>query len=217
MPQFHHACAINVLNTCSGYVIMVTDDKITERNKTVAYLQSKVTCREIVSPPGIVDEAATREKYRQLTLRLIEDGRTITTMESCTSGQVASLITDTEGASAVMPGAFVTYSNAAKVRMGVPAETIETFGVYSAQTASAMARACRENLGTDIGVGVTGTFGNVDPNNADSAPGEVYFAIDAADETTVWHCAVPAQPSRLAYKLYMADVIADRVLALYDK
>jgi len=179
--------------------------------------ETSVTAREICGVPGIVDEAATREKYRQLTLRLIESGQTITTMESCTSGQVASLITDTEGASAVMPGAFVTYSNIAKIRMGVPAETIEAYGVYSAQTATAMARACRENCGTDIGVGVTGTFGNVDPNNADSAPGEVYFAIDEADGTAVWHCAVPVQPSRLLYKLYMADVIVDRLLAHGDK
>ena len=183
----------------------------------MAHLQSEIACREIDGARGLVDEAATREKYRQLTLRLIGAGQTITTMESCTSGQVASLITDTEGASAVMPGAFVTYSNAAKIRMGVPAETIEAFGVYSAQTATAMARACRKDCGTDIGIGVTGTFSNADPNNADSAPGEVYFAIDKADGTTVWHCSVPAQPSRLAYKLFMADVIADRPLACDDK
>jgi nicotinamide mononucleotide (NMN) deamidase PncC len=114
----------------------------------------------------------------------------------------------------VIPGAFFTYSNAAKVRCGVPAEIIASFGVYSAETAAAMARTCREFYRTDLGVGVTGTFGNVDPNNPDSVPGEVYFAIDARGGTTAWHCDLPVQPSRLAYKLYMADVIADRLLAL---
>ena len=74
------------------------------------------------------------------------------------------------------------------------------------------ARASRAAWGADIGLGVTGTFGNVDPGNADSVPGEVYFAIDAPDGPCAWHCAVPPQPSRLAYKLYMADVIADRLL-----
>ena len=58
-------------------------------------------------------EAAVRRKYEKLTHRLIELGMTITTMESCTSGQIASLITDTEGASAILKGAFVTYSNEA--------------------------------------------------------------------------------------------------------
>ena len=157
-------------------------------------------------------ETAVRRKYEKLTLRLIERGLTITTMESCTSGQVASLITDTEGSSAVLKGAFVTYSNEAKIRQGVPEEIIRTYGVYSAETAAAMAAACRAAYGADIGVGVTGSFGNADPNNADSIPGEVYFAISTADSTETFHCTVPVQAARPAYKLYMADVIADRLI-----
>lgn len=167
---------------------------------------------EITGVPGVIDEASVRRKYERLTRRLIEQNTTITTMESCTSGQVASLITDTEGASAIIKGAFVTYSNAAKVMQGVPAEVIDAYGVYSPETAVAMAEVCRSAYGADIGVGVTGCFGNVDPNNADSLPGEVYFAIATDAGTAAYHCTVPAQPSRLAYKLYMADVIAGRLL-----
>lgn len=166
---------------------------------------------EVMGRGGAADEAAVRRKYDSLTRRLIERGRTITTMESCTAGQIASLITDTEGSSAILKGAFVTYANEAKVRQGVPAEIIEARGVYSVETAAAMAEACRAAYGADIGVGVTGTVGNVDPNNADSVPGEVYFAVATADGTAGYHCVVPPQPSRLAYKLYMADVIADRI------
>lgn len=167
---------------------------------------------EIRGLPGFIDEAVVREKYRRLTLWLIERGLTITTMESCTSGQVVSLITDTEGASAVVKGAFVTYSNAAKTQQGVPAEIIDTYGVYSAETAVAMAEACRNACSADIGIGITGSFGNVDPNNADSVPGEVYFAIATDGGTAAYHCTVPPQPSRLAYKLYMAEVIVDRLI-----
>ena len=36
--------------------------------------------------------------------QLIASHTTISTMESCTSGLIASLITDTEGASAIFPG-----------------------------------------------------------------------------------------------------------------
>lgn len=61
------------------------------------------------------DEAAVRDGYRKLTRLLIEKKMTITTMESATSGQIASLITDTEGSSAVLKGAFVTYCNEAKM------------------------------------------------------------------------------------------------------
>ena len=48
------------------------------------------------------DEKEIRADYRRLTKLLIEKKLTITTMESATSGQIASLITDTEGSSAVL-------------------------------------------------------------------------------------------------------------------
>lgn len=72
-----------------------------------------------------------------------------------------------------------------------------------------MAEACRAAYGAHIGLGVTGSFGNADPNNADSVPGEVFFALSSQDGTRAYHCVVPPQPSRLLYKLYMAGVVAD--------
>ncbi|MDO4475805.1 MAG: CinA family protein [Lachnospiraceae bacterium] len=150
-----------------------------------------------------------REHYHQLTKQLIDKGLTITTMESATSGQIASLITDTEGSSAVLPGAFVTYSNRAKILQGgVPAEVIETYSVYSEETARAMASACRRAYGTDIGVGVTGTMGNVDPDNAqDSVPGEVYLAVETGEG--IWSRKIVLEPreSRLDYKLAVAEEV----------
>ena len=53
-------------------------------------------------------EPLIREHYRTLTELLIRKGLSITTMESATAGQIASLITDTEGSSAILKGAFVT-------------------------------------------------------------------------------------------------------------
>ena len=38
-------------------------------------------------------------------------------MESCTSGQIASLITDSEGSSAIFKGALITYSNEFKEKV----------------------------------------------------------------------------------------------------
>ena len=123
-----------------------------------------------------------REKYESLTKLLIEKGISITTMESCTGGVIAALITDTEGASEIFKGACITYSNEAKIKCGVPAEVISTHGVYSQDTANEMAKACRRSFNADIGVGVTGTFANPDPANADSVPGEIFFAISIENE-----------------------------------
>lgn len=172
---------------------------------------------EVTGVKGVPEEQTVRKKYEKLTRMLIGRGITFTAMESCTSGQVASLITDTEGSSAIFKGAFVAYSNDAKIRQGVPADIIEEYGVYSAQTALSMALACRDAFEADISLGVTGSFGNPDPDNADSVPGEVWFAVAAFSEIECCHCYVPFQPSRLSYKLYMSDVIADRILNILRK
>lgn len=160
------------------------------------------------------DEKEIRERYVCLTRKLIEKQLIITTMESATSGQIASLITDTEGSSAVFKGAFITYCNEAKILQGVPAETVETYTVYSRETAMAMATACRKAYSANIGIGVTGTMGNVDPANADiSVPGQVYFAIDFNGQVEGYYVEIAPQPSRLMYKLAVAREVADVLLA----
>lgn len=156
-------------------------------------------------------EKNVREKFRYITNTLIKEQLTITTMESCTSGLVASLLTDTEGASAVLKGAFVTYSNEAKIKQNVPADVIGRFGVYSEETAREMALAAKRAYGADIAVGVTGTMGNVDPANNDSTPGEVFFAIAHKKGTESFHISVPVQDSRYEYKLFVAGAIAEEI------
>jgi nicotinamide-nucleotide amidase len=149
--------------------------------------------------------------YRQITETLIEKQMTVTTMESCTAGLIASLITDTDGSSAVMRGAFVTYSNETKIKQGVPEEVIEEFGVYSEETACAMAEACREAYDTNLGVGITGTLGRVDPGNSDSVSGEVYFAI--ADDSGVngYKVVLEPQPDRFSTKLAAAKLVGQKL------
>lgn len=167
-------------------------------------------------------ESEIRSHYHALTKLLIERQLTITTMESATAGQLASLITDTEGSSAVLRGAFVTYSNAAKVMQGVPSETLDRYTVYSRETAIAMAEACRKTYDADIGIGVTGTMGNVDPANPEaSVPGQVYFAIALRDEdsakdvkTSSYYVELAPQPTRLMYKLAVAEEIYEVLIGI---
>lgn len=161
----------------------------------------------------IYDEHAVRKDYAILTKRLIENNLTITTMESATSGQIASLITDTEGASAIFKGAFITYCNEAKLMQGVPAEILDEYTVYSKETAAAMAKACAKAYNADIGIGITGTMGNVDPANPDSSsPGQVYFAIDLKGNTETYYIELEPQPTRLSYKLAVAKEVYDALI-----
>ena len=159
------------------------------------------------------NESDIRKDYHNLTKLLIEKNMTITTMESATSGQIASLITDTEGSSAIIKGAFITYCNEAKIMQGVPAEILDKYTVYSKETAEAMAKACAKTYNANIGIGVTGTMGNIDPANSDaSVPGRVYFAIVTDGKVESYYVELEPQPTRLAYKLAVAKKVCDALM-----
>lgn len=147
--------------------------------------------------------------------KLIDTHTTISTMESCTSGMIASTITDTEGASAIFPGGYVTYLNETKIFIGVEKEIIRKYGVYSKECAEAMARTVQEKMHTDIAVGITGTTGNIDPNNADSVQGVVYFCIRIKDKVNTFevHAEVSGM-SRHEIKQMYTDMVFEKLETL---
>ncbi len=161
----------------------------------------------------MVDKEKIRSEYIFFTKKLIERNISITTMESCTGGLISSLITDTEGSSAIFAGSLVTYSNNAKIMLGVPSETIKKYSVYSEETAKAMATTARNTFNAMIGIGVTGTTGNIDPNNAeDSVPGKIYFAISSREKTESFRIELPPQNSRTDYKFLAAEKILEKLI-----
>jgi nicotinamide-nucleotide amidase len=110
---------------------------------------------------------------------LRERGWALATMESCTGGQLSSLITDVAGSSATFLGGLVTYSTAMKAAMGVPRATLDTYGAVSRETAEAMAAAVRERLGAAVGIAVTGVAG---PDEQEGkSVGTVHLAVATPD------------------------------------
>ena len=99
-------------------------------------------------------------------------------MESATGGALASSLTDIDGSSSYFKGSIVTYATEAKIMAGVSSETIETSGVISEETATAMAIAARVKLVSDIGVGITGIAGGEEVEG--QPPGTMHIAL--ADE-----------------------------------
>lgn len=153
-----------------------------------------------------------RNQADDVIKKLIQTNTSISTMESCTSGMIASMITDTEGASAIFPGGFVTYLNETKILIGVDAKVIEKYGVYSRECAEAMAKTAQGKLNTDIAIGITGTTGNVDPNNADSVQGQVYFCIRIGNQVHTFELqAEVADMSRHEIKQMYADKVFEKL------
>lgn len=87
-------------------------------------------------------------------------GKTLSVAESCTGGEIAHLITSVPGSSAYFLGSVTSYAISVKETvLGVPAKTIESFGVVSAEVAAAMAEGCRRISGSDYAVSTTGLAG----------------------------------------------------------
>jgi len=106
---------------------------------------------------------------------LRERGLTLATMESCTGGLLGSTITDVDGSSDYYLGGYVSYAAEMKVALGVDRALIDEHGVISTEVACDMARAVRENLGADFGIGITGIAGGSEVEG--KPPGTLHIAV----------------------------------------
>ena len=109
-------------------------------------------------------------------------GRTLSTAESCTGGNIAHMVTSVPGSSAYFLGSVISYAVSVKESiLGVPAETIRTAGVVSAEVAAAMAEGARRVTGSDYAIATTGLAG-LDGDGTNPV-GTVWMAVAGPDGT----------------------------------
>ncbi len=114
--------------------------------------------------------------YEKLVLKLIEKNIAVSAAESCTGGLLSSAFVDIPGSSDIFLEGVVTYSNEAKVRLGVNADTLKEYGAVSEQVALQMANSVKLRAGADIGLSTTGIAGP-GGGSAEKPVGLVYAAI----------------------------------------
>ena len=91
---------------------------------------------------------------------LIKNNLTVSTAESCTSGLLASRLTDVPGSSRYFKGGSVCYSNELKINdIGIDKDLIERYGAVSEEVAKSLAKNIAQKNNTDIGIGITGIAG----------------------------------------------------------
>ncbi|PYT57190.1 MAG: competence/damage-inducible protein A, partial [Acidobacteria bacterium] len=91
---------------------------------------------------------------------LTRNNSTISAAESCTGGLLAQRLTSIAGSSSYFLGGVVSYSNELKTAWAdVPAELIQTKGAVSSEVAIALAEGIRRQVGSTLGVGITGIAG----------------------------------------------------------
>lgn len=118
---------------------------------------------------------------------LIDEGRTLSTAESCTGGRLASAITAIAGSSAYFQGALVAYQNEIKTKLlKVKEETIRRYDVVSREVVCEMVRGACSLFGTDYAIATSGYAGP--GGGSDKVPqGTIWLAYGSPDNIQT-HC-----------------------------
>lgn len=152
--------------------------------------------------------------FNNIVKILTDSNKTISTMESCTGGEVASSITNIEGAGDVLKFSAVTYCNEYKVKMGVSPKIIEKYSVYSIETADEMSKNISEFTNSDYGIGVTGKLNKIDKNNPHGEDNTVFISIYDKENNTFTHDKIKAvKKSRKENK----ELIVKKVIEMLTK
>lgn len=171
------------------FIILDTKSNITYEYQVMQYYTKKIIHKGILSRgkdimPNVekryYDDSNQEEKIAAIIKKFSESGYTIATMESCTGGSLAGTITNVSGASDILHESYVTYCNEAKIKFGVPKEVIAEYTVYSIETAKAMASAVKSAANSEVGVGITGQLGRIDPNNTGVENNKAWYAITSS-------------------------------------
>ena len=185
-----------------GYLQIFTDKEHTEESLLklssfedvcgcIAYTPTWFKC--LLSSPAPILPASFPEGKRVKSSNIFKSiveyfksrDKHITLAESCTGGLIASKLTSISGASSIIEGTFVTYSNRIKSEwLGVSEETLINHGAVSAECVEEMARGAKSRSGADIAIAVSGIAG---PTGAvEGKPvGTVFVAVLNGDDIVV--------------------------------
>lgn len=122
---------------------------------------------------------------------LFDKELTISTAESCTTGQVARLLTSVSGSSSYYKGGVIPYFTEMKSQLLQISESIiKEHTVVSEEVAIEMAKSCQKLFSSDIAISSTGVSG---PNKGEDGKdvGTVYYAIAKGDEVRAFHLFLP--------------------------
>ena len=115
---------------------------------------------------------------------LMQKGKTLSTAESCTGGNIAHLITSVPGASSYYIGSVLSYSNDVKIaELDVDALLIEKYGAVSEQVVTQLAKGALKKFNTDYSIATTGIAGPT--GGSDEKPiGTIWIAVASKNNVT---------------------------------
>ena len=126
----------------------------TDEKARALIIPMEAEIRGIIGDDAIWGEDDETPESKALAL-LKGRGLTLGVVEAFTGGLVCNNLTEVTGSEDVLKGGSVASSADALVRLGMSASIVEKHGIASAEAADDMARAARETLGADVGIGVS--------------------------------------------------------------
>lgn len=121
----------------------------------------------------------------ELAQLLISHNITISSVESFTVGNFASMLGSIPGISKVYKGSLVTYQSETKERLlSIDHDIVAKYGVVSKEIASLMCINGKAILNSDICVSFTGNAG---PDAMENKPvGEIYIGINFKEDISIY-------------------------------
>jgi nicotinamide-nucleotide amidase len=129
-----------------------------------------------------VDDPLLTDDARGLVADLTVRNQSVATAESLTAGLLAATLAGVPGASQVLRGGLITYTEQTKVALaGVAPQILDEVGPVAAPTARALAVGARQRCDATWGVGLTGVAGP-EPHGG-HAVGTVFMGLAGPGES----------------------------------
>jgi nicotinamide-nucleotide amidase len=127
---------------------------------------------------------------------MLAAGTTVAVAESCTAGLVGGALTTAAGSSGFFRGGILAYADDVKEGLlGVPPDVLAQQGAVSAETVRAMAVGCRQRLGSDYALAVSGISGP-GGGSPDKPVGTTWIAVASSRAVHAGRYRFPADRAR---------------------
>lgn len=145
--------------------------------------------------------------------RLSSLGKTITFAESCTGGLLSYFLTKNNGASKILEGSLITYSNEIKSNwLAVESEVLENYGAVSAQTVMQMSEGAMGVAKANYTIAISGIAGDTG-GTMEKPVGTVYISVRSNEDHVEEHLLFQGDRN---YVQYQSVLYAVKMLLLSD-
>lgn len=172
LPEFIHLAYLPNRTSIDLRFSATGDDEVVLRN----LIQQEIEKFKLIAGKYLVSENSGKAQ-QVLGDLLKQKDLTISTAESCTGGNISTLITSVSGSSSYFIGSVVSYATSVKTSvLGVNQKDIDQHSVVSEQVAMQMALGACKVLKTNLAVSTTGVAG---PNKGedDNEVGTVWVSV----------------------------------------